>query len=345
VRRLRFIAVLLVVWVAFGFGVNRFLASRKSSLLANPIAVAPTQETPAFSLPGTIYVSQGGHLYSFHGGQFKDMRLPAADGAWLQPSLATPGRLLVVARTAEYSDIYLVDATTGAVVQKLTSNATAKPAHVELNAWSFWPHLAADGTTVIFNYDGPKTGLTFEVHLAVWSGPITGKLETKQWTDPTSYTGGDVGAIPLANGGVVYARFALNAKSQILSRIATVARPGAAPVYLTSETDDCAAPALSPDGTQLAVICTSDTQTARLEVIPLLNGAAGAPRVLVNACLCASPAWAPDGTSLLYLAPADATGHFQLWWLNHAASSAPAVPKQVTTNLDFDATSAPAWAP
>jgi len=343
VRRLSLIAALLVVWVGFGFGVNRFLASRKSTLVTNPPVVAPTEETPAFNLPGTIYVTQAGHLYRFHGGQFKDMGLPAADGAWIQPSVATPGRLLVVARAAEYSDIYLVDATSGAIVQKLTSNATPTPAHVELNAWSFWPHLAADGRTVIFNYDGPKTGQTFEVHFAVWSGPLSGRLESRQWTTPTSYTGGDVNPVPLADGGVLYAQYALNAKSQIVSRIATVARPGADPTYLTASTDDCGEPAVSPDGSQLAVICTSDTQTARLEVIPLLNGAPGPPRVLVNACLCASPAWAPDGTSLVYLAPADATGHFQLWWLNHADSPTPAPPKQVTTHLDFDATSAPAW--
>ena len=344
-RRLRFIAVLLVLWVAFGFGVNRFLDSRKSSLITNPTAHIPSLETPALSLPGTIYISQAGHLYRFHGGRFTDMKLATADGSWLQPALATPGRLLVVARAAEYSDIYLIAAASGAIVQKLTSNATPKATHVELNAWSFWPHLAADGSTVIFNYDGPKTGLSFEVHLAVWSGPITGKLESKQWTDPTAYTGGDVGAVPLANGGVLYSRYALNAKSQIVSRIVTVAKPGATPVYLTAEADDCGEPAVSPDGSQLAVICTSDTQTAKLEVIPLVNGVAGAPRVLVDGCLCASPAWAPDGTGLLYLAPADATGHFQLWWLNHADSLTPAAPKQVTTHLDFDATSAPAWAP
>jgi WD40-like Beta Propeller Repeat len=345
VRRHRFIAVLLVLWVAFGFGVNRFLESRKSSLITNPTAHVPTEETPAFSLPGTIYISQAGHLYRFHGGHFTDMGLAPAAGSWLQPALATAGRLLVVARAAEYSDIYLVDATTGAIVQRLTSNATGKPAHVELNAWSFWPHLAADGSTVTFNYDGPKTGQSFEVHFAVWSGPITGKLESKQWTTPTAYTGGDVGPIPLANGGVLYARYALNERSQIVSRIATVAKPNAIPVYLTAEADDCAQPAVSPDGSQLAVVCTSDTQTAKLEVIPLVNGAAGVPRVLVSGCLCASPAWSPDGTSLLYLAPADATGHFQLWWLDHAASVTPAAPKKVTANLDFDATSAPAWAP
>ncbi len=174
---------------------------------------------------------------------------------------------------------------------------------------------------------------------------MTGKLESRQWTNPTAYTGGDVGVVPLANGGVLYARYALNSKSLIVSRIVTVSKPGADPVYLTAEADDCGEPALSPDGSQLAVVCTSDTQTARLEVIPLVNGVAGIPRALINTCLCASPAWAPDGTSLLYLAPADATGHFQLWWLNHADALNPAAPKQVTTHLDFDATSAPAWAP
>ena len=344
-RRLRLIAVLLVLWAAFGFGVNRFLESRKSVLITHPAASVPTAVKPVFTLPGTVYVSQAGHLYRFTAGRFTDMRLAAAAGSWVQPALATPGRLLVVARAAEYSDIYLVDAATGAIVQKLTANATPKAAHVELNAWSFWPHLAVDGATVIFGYDGPKTGLTYEVHFAVWSGPLTGKLATKQWTDPTLYTGGDVNPVPLAGGGVMYTSYALNAQSQIVSRVATVAKPAAAPVYVTGQADDCGEPAVSPDGTQLAVICTSDTQTARLEVIPLAKGVPGVPRVLVNNCLCSSPAWSPDGVSLLYLAPADATGHFQLWWLNNASTPVPAVPRQVTTGLDFDATSAPAWAP
>ncbi|HEY2596468.1 MAG TPA: hypothetical protein VGK33_21460, partial [Chloroflexota bacterium] len=73
--------------------------------------------------------------------------------------------------------------------------------------------------------------------------------------------------------------------------------------------------------------------------------AAVAPQVLVPSCLCASPAWSADGAGLLYLAPADATGHFQLWWVNHADTSTPSAAKQVTNHLDLDATSAPAWAP
>lgn len=342
-RKLAVAVCLLVVWAAFGFGVNRLLESRKSHLATRRVAVVPSRETPAFSLPGTIYVSQAGHLYRFRAGRFTDMGLPAGPGAWSQPSAGTPGSLLVVARADAYSDIYLVDAATGAIQRKLTSNATPKPARVELNAWSFWPHLAADGSTVVFGYDGPKTGTSFEVHLAVWSGPINGRLESRQWTDPTLYTGGDVSPVPLPGGGVLYGKYALNEKSQIVSRVAMVARPGATPTYLTGAADDCGEPALSPDASQLAVVCTADSQSARLEVIPLVNGVPGVPRVMLADCLCASPTWSPDGGSLLYLAPNDPTGHFELWWIDNAASAVPAAPKLVTAHLDLDATSAPAW--
>jgi Tol biopolymer transport system component len=350
VRRLPFVLVLLVLWTAFGFGVNRFLDSRKSALITHPAAVAPPEETANIGLPGTVYVSQGGHLYRFHGGQFTDMKLPPADGSWIQPSLAGQGRLLLVARSSEFSDIYLVDAASGAILKQLTSNAT-RTRRVELNAWSFWPRLAADGSTVVSNYDGPKTGTSYEVHLAVWSGPLTGRVDNRQWTQPDGYTGGDVSPVPLPGGGVLYAKYSLNDKLQIVSRIATVAKPGATPLYLTAGADDCGEPAVNPDGSKVAVICTSDTQTAKLEVIPLVKGAAGVseaagvPQVLQPSCLCGSPTWSPDGTGLLYMAPADPTGHFQLWWLNHADTATPAAPRQVTNHLDLDATSAPAWTP
>lgn len=336
------ILCLLVVWAAFGFGVNRFLESRKSNLTEARSTVVPPQETPAFSLPGVIYVSQAGHLYRFDAGHFTDMKLPASPGAWMQPAPAGGGMLLAVARADNSSDVYLIDGTTGAVVRKLTANAT-RTKFVELNAWSYFPRLAADGKTVISNYDGPKTGASYEVDFAVWAGPLSGNLASKRWTTPNGYTGGDVGPVPTPSGGVIYAKYALDSSSKVLSRIVSVARPGATPVYLTAAADDCNEPALSPDGTALAVVCTADTQTAKLELFPLVNGVPGTPRVLVDSCLCASPAWSPDGSGLLYLAPADASGHFQLWWLNHATSIAQSPAKVVTTHLDLDATSPPAW--
>ena len=338
-KRLAVIVCLLVAWAAFGFGVNRLLESRKSNLTATHSIDTPPQETPAFSLPGTIYLSQAGHVYQLRGGSFTDLGLPSSAGSWMQPSITPQGGLLLVARAAEYSDVYSRDA--AGTLQQLTNNAT-KTKQVQDNAWAYWPHLAADGKTVLFAYDGPKVG-TFEVHLSVWSGTLGGKLEAVRWTSPNQYTGGDVSPVPLPGGGVVYASYGITSTAQIVSRIATVAKPGSAPVFLTAETDDCSSPAVSPDGTRLAVICTSDTQTARLEIIPLVNGVPGPPHVLVNSCLCASPAWSPDGASLLYLAPADASGHFQLWWIDGASSATPAAPKAVTSHLDLDATSAPAW--
>jgi Tol biopolymer transport system component len=339
VRRGALIVALLVAWAAFGFGINRLLDSRKSTLIQARSAISPTKEIPAFTLPGTIWVSQGGRLYMLRAGLFTDLELPASAGSWIQPAVAGAGQLLVVARAADYSDIYLVDAS--GALRQLTKNANT--AHVERNAWSYWPHLAADGTTVVFAYDGPKIG-TFEVHLAVWSGPLSGKLESTQWTTPTAYTGGDVAPVPLLDGGVLYSSYSITSSEQIVSRIATVARPGASPVFLTTATDDCGEPAVSPDGSELALVCTSDTQTARLELIPLIKGVPGPPKVLIKSCLCASPAWSPDGTSVLYLAPADATGHFQLWWLAHPTASTPAAPRALTRNLNLDATSPPAWA-
>jgi Tol biopolymer transport system component len=342
-RRLAIAVALLTVWAAFGFGVNRFLESRKSNLAATRSTVAPTEEKPAVTLPGTIYVSQSGKLYRLAAGAFTEIKLPTSSGAWTQPAAAPGGNLLAVARAANSSDVFLVDPRAHTIVRKLTTNATTTR-RVELNAWGFFPHVAADGTTVIFNYDGPKTGQSYQVDLAVWSGPIDGKLATRRWTTPNGYTGGDVAPMPLPGGGVVYAEYQID-NGKVLSRVATVARPGANPVYITAAADDCSAPAVSPDGSQLAVVCTSDSQAARLVLIPLVKGVPGAPTVLVDSCLCASPAWSPDGGGLLYLAPADATGHFQLWWLDKASAAKRAAPTQVTSRLDLEATSPPAWVP
>src|SRR5207245_6750128 len=140
---------------------------------------------------------------------------------------------------------------------------------------------------------------------------------------------------------------------------------------LTNLADDCSEPALSPDGTQLAMICREGKQTAKLEVASFNGTALGPARVLVEGALFAAPAWSPDGQALAYFAPSGAAGHFELWWLavpaivtatptptatpassasdGGAASSivvpslpATPVPVQVTQGVDLSATSPPA---
>jgi Tol biopolymer transport system component len=95
------------------------------------------------------------------------------------------------------------------------------------------------------------------------------------------------------------------------------------------------------------MVCTNGTglQSTSLEVASLTGTTLGPPKTLLSNCLCSSPSWAPDGSGLTYLAPADKTGHFQLWWIAGAAGTAPKAPQQVTTGLDFDGTSTPAWRP
>jgi Tol biopolymer transport system component len=77
----------------------------------------------------------------------------------------------------------------------------------------------------------------------------------------------------------------------------------------------------------------------------LSGGKLGTPKTLVNNCLCSAPVWAPDGSGLVYYNTADATGHFELWWIKGALGASPSAPLQVTTNLDFDALSPPSWSP
>ena len=330
----------LVLMAAFAFGVNRFLASRQTHVAA---ASNPVEARPAFILPGTLYLAAQGDLFKLSDGKFTDLHMPASAGTWMQPALVPGTRNLVaVARQDAYSEVYLVD-TTSRTVTQLSHNQTASPT-IQLNHWMFWPRVAADGTTVYVSYDAPKSTQSYEIEFAVWKGALNGNLAQTQQTDPFSYTGGDTEVIPMTNGNLLYAKYEIS-NGNVYSRLAIQSVPMREPAYLTDDTADCAQPALSPDQTQVAMICTNGTglQSTSLQVATLTGTTLGPPRTLVADCLCSSPAWAPDGSGLAYLAPADATGHFQLWWLAGASDATPTPPKQVTTGLDFDGTSPPAW--
>ena len=340
-RRLT-VLVALVLMALFAFGVNRFLASRQIHLAA---AASPTEAKPLYVLPGTLYLAQNGDIFSLTNGRFTDLHMPKSDGTWMQPAIV-PGShtILAVARQDAYSEVYLVT-NTGQVQQQLSHNRTAS-ATIQLNHWMFWPAVAADGTTVYVSYDAPKSPQSYEIEFALWRGALGAGLATRQWTTPFSYTGGDTEAVPLANGNVLYAKYEIEG-GNVFSRLALQTIALRAPVYLTDSTSDCSQPAVSPDGTQVAMVCGNGTglQSTSLQVASLTGTTLGPSRTLIADCLCASPSWAPDGSGLAYLAPADATGHFELWWLAGAAGALPKKPLQVTSGLDFDGSSRPAWAP
>ena len=345
-RRAFTVILVLALMAGFGFGVNRFIASKKHAIPTESSVFIPTATRPKIVLPGTLYLAQNGDIYRLSDGFFTDLHLSTSKGLWMQPAYVPNSQdIVAVLRAAEYSDLYLLNGQ-GQILQHLSNNAWTRTNQIFLNHWMFYPHMVPNTNTILFSYDQPKDSATYAVDFSVWSGTLAGKLAATQISDSNPFTGGDVDPSPMANGAVIYSKFAIGS-GNAYSQIAIEAKPQGKPNLLTTPAQDCGQPAPSPDGTKIAMVCIGGTglQSTRLEVATLSAGKLGPPVTLVNNCLCADPEWAPDGTGLVYYNTADATGHFELWWIAGALGAAPSPPLQVTTNLDFDAASPPSWSP
>ncbi len=359
---LRRIATILFVPVmlAFGSGVYLYLGTLKSKVVKEKIQL-PTVTKPKFVLPGTMFVVQEGRMFKLNAGNFTEI---GPGGEWSQPTL-TPDhtRLVAVLRSGFSSDLYLLDLD-GHVLKRLTKDDSR---YVDYNHWAFYPRVSPDGANVVYSFDSPKLK---GVDLAVWSMPLNGaQWQARRWTDPYWYTGGDISPIPLATGAILFVRHSIDPSTAVHAQIYYQSRPLAIAKPLTSDADDCSQPALSPDGTQLAMVCSHGKQVATLQVAPFNGSALGPARVLLDGGLYASPAWSPDGKALAYFAPVGLAGHFQLWYLvlpvvatpsptppaspsAHGLASSivvptpqptPPLPVQVTQGVDLTATSPPVW--
>lgn len=326
--------VAALLMVVFGFGVYYTLGSTRSSIVTHATSTPspPVSAKPAFTLPGTIYVIQGGALYSFRAGAFTQLGQP---GGWAQPA-ASPdaSHLVAVKRAFNVSDLYQLGLD-GSVQKQLTHNSARI---VEVNQWAFYPRYSPDGSQLYFSTDRPKD-YSYRVDLAVWSMPAGGGT-AREWTRPAYYSGGDVQPLPLAAGGLLYTKYTVNDANESVPQVTLAARAFDKGLALTQAADHCAQPALSPDGAQLAMICATGPRTSQLVAASFDGQQLGARNVLVDRTLAASPAWAPDGSGLVYFAPGadDPGGGFQLWWVGLNTP-----PKQLTTGLSFDALSQPVW--
>lgn len=335
-RRTGIIALVLVLMAGFGLGVNRYLAGTTKVDQINDRAIRPPSELPTnLDLPGTVYIAQRGRLYRLKDRTFT--QLPTGlTGQWMQPASANDGaKLVAVLRGAQASDLFLLDQG-GGVAKQLTHHAARA---VEANHWAFWPRASADGSTLFVSHDSPKNG--YDVDLAIWSGPLDGKVLSRRWSTPNPFTGGDAHPAPLPGGGLVYSQYAI-ADGKVFAKLVLQRAPATEPIALTNPKDDCDQAAVSPDGSSVAMICSQGKQTTRLVAGRLRGHTLDNLRVLASDCLCAAPAWSPDGHGIAYLAPPDSAGHFQLWWVT-GADTTPQPAQRVTNNLDLDATSAPAW--
>jgi hypothetical protein len=355
----RFAALLFVpLMLAVATGTYLYLGTLKSKAVKEH-AQLPTVTKPRFVLPGTMFVSQGGRLFKLNGGSFTEI---GPSGDWSQPALtADHTQLVAVSRSSLSSDLYLLDLN-GNVLRRLTNNGSRT---ITANHWAFYPRVSSDDH-VFFGTDNPKLLPSLEpgVDLSVWSMPLSGtQAQGRRWTDPYWYTGGDTNPIPIATG-LIFVRHSIDNTTAVHSQIYIQTHALAIAKPLTSVADDCSEPALSPDGTQLAMVCAEGGQTTALKVAAFNGTSLGPARVLLRSGLYASPAWSPDGKALAYFAPAGITGHFQLWYLavpqaevaspvpssaaspsasTHAIISAQPAPVQVTQGVDLTATSPPAW--
>lgn len=370
-------AFLAVVMVVVGVSSYLYLDLRKSKVALAPQKPTAAQPTPhSFMLPGTIYLTQSGALYSFSSGRFHQL---TPESSWMQPSLTPDGNILMVKRSAFYSDVYELNRF-GTVMRQLTNNAAPRRSYdTGDNHWSFYPRVTSDGKTVFMSYDKPKSG--YEVDLSIWSMPLTGLIARGQvWSDEATdpgYTGGDIQPIPVP-GGVIYTRYDRNPDGSIIGQLWYTSRPGSFGKPLTSPGEDCREPSMSPGNNYVAMICTFGAQISDLVIAPFASGNLGKRTAIITDQMVAQPTWAPDGSGIAYLAPALADSPFQLYFIpsqayfppapspvptpsvipggpqgspqpspspSPAPTPAPVKPIQMTVSLGFDATSTLAWAP
>ena len=347
------VAGLVILMLCFGIGVYKVLDAQKR---LHSGVDQPTDNMSAVTLPGTMYVAQGGALYRFHGGRFT--KLTNADG-WMQPALSPDGaRLVAVKRSFNFSDVYLLD-TSGHVQEQLTHNASNV---VERNHWAFFPRFSADGQTIFYSYDPKDPYNNYHLDLAIYAMVPGARAAPRQWTYPNEYTGGDVSPIPLKTGALIYAKNSIDGSGKAHSQVWIQARAGSVGLGLTQANDDCGQPAVSPDGAMLAMVCRHGQDTADIEVATLDAGhySIGTPQVVVPPGLNSGPVFSPDGHTIAFFAPSAGAGPFQLWTVpvpsasgaspspgpsagTPSAAATPPAPRQVTRNLGFDSSAAPAW--
>jgi hypothetical protein len=369
---------LAILMVTTGTFTYLSLGSHQSRVALKP--QKPTQPTPrpkAFVLPGTLYLTQSGALYSLTAGRFH--QLTGEDG-WMQPSLLPDGSNLVIVKSnGWYSDVYVMSRL-GQVVSKVTDNSgPPRNTRTDLKHWSFYPRVGRDGL-LWMAYDEPKAD--YDTGFSIWGMPFGSVFsQARVWSNSGYYTGGDVQPVPLA-GGVMYTSYAYVDTpdgSKLSGRLWWTNRPRAAGKQLTGDTEDCRSPSLSPDGTQIAMVCTYTKQVSYLTIASVSGSNLGPRKAVITDQMVAQPSWAPDGSGIAYLAPESTpTGNFQLWFLPRDAynpappsptpiptptpggphnsplptttaipvpTPAPIKPIQMTTNLALDATSPLAWAP
>ena len=329
-------AGLALLMVVSGVGSYMYLGSRESNLAATPELPTAASPTPgAFRLPGTLFLTQNGAIYSLSAGRFH--QITAAAG-WTQLANYPGDNLLAVKRSLLSSDVYILNRF-GKELRRLTVNSvSSRNPDPSARHWAFYPRLSFNNKSLFFSYDKPKIG--FDVPMSIWAMPPGGTIsQARLWTVSIDYTGGDMQPLPLPNGGLIYTKY-LYYDRKIISQIWYTPGPerqyGCSPLCiapppgqagigrpLTKPGEDCSQPSLSPDRKTIAMICSRQTQVSYLALASWSGSKLGTRRFIITNQLVAQPTWAPDGSGIAYLAPAQLGQGFQLWFLPKLAYAPP----------------------
>lgn len=366
------LAVLMLITGVSSYLVLNGRQSKVAAPPAKPTAVTPPHQ--AFVLPGTLYLIQSGALYSLSSGRFHQL---TPEAGWSQPAPTADGNNLIAVKNGGYfSDVYQLNRY-GTPTRQLTSNAgrfgMKDPSS---NHWSLYPRLSPDGGTLWMTYDGNKCTGCLLITFDIWAMPVNGGIrQAHAWTNTGLVPGGDVQPIPV-QGGIIYTKYDYDDQGRPTGQLWYTNRANSVGRELTAQSEDCRNPSMSPDGTKVAMICTYVKQVSYLTIASWNGSSLGPRQTVISDQLVAQPTWAPDGSGIAYLAPAQAAGPFQLWFLPKDAyappppspvptptptpggphnsplpSPSPIVvppppvikPIEVTTNAGFDATSPLAW--
>ncbi len=324
----------------FGYGVWAVLGTLQSR--ANHV-VDPVQSQALLALPGTIYLAQGGSLYSLQGLHFTRLNTPP--GNWVQVAPATGGDLLAVDKGNGYSDLYLLSPG-GQVIRTLLQESS--PKYFD-NHFVYYPRVSPNGQSLFYAWNWIDPYANYNVDFEILSGPLSSPgSSTTVWSlSNLYYQGGDVEPLPLANGSLIYVKYATDTSTgAVYSQLALVTSPGAQPQYLTTPAQNCSEPALNPQGTEIAMICSNNQlQTSTLDLASWNGSSLGTLQELSSGPMAAMPTWAPNGQSLIFMNVPERALPFQLYWVPKASSAKPGAPQEVTQNLSLTATSAPVWYP
>jgi Tol biopolymer transport system component len=324
----------------FGYGVWAVLGTLQSR--ANHV-VDPVQSQALLALPGTIYLAQGGSLYSLQGLHFTRLNTPPGD--WAQVAPAPGGDLLAVDKGNGYSDLYLLSPS-GQVIRTLLQESS--PNYFD-NHFVYYPRVSPNGQSLFYAWNWIDPYADYNVDFEILSAPLSNpRAGPTVWSlSNLYYQGGDVEPLPLANGALIYVKYATDTSTgAVYSQLAYVTSPGAEPQYLTTPAQNCSEPAVNPQGTEIAMICSNNQlQTSTLDVASW-NGTTLGPLVQLSpGPMAAMPTWAPNGESLVFMNVPERALPFQLYWVPKAGTIKPGAPQQVTQDLSLTATSAPVWYP